>query len=183
MLCRFPGLPEQTRLHCWHRKYYVERMVVRRKFHNISSTQGRRRWSSRWVMWGLVPAGLNISDKSCDFILVFGWRSDLPSVLSPPYFPLTKKGIVFSPLLSTHWPPAKRALYPCSRSIPPASQQTGLLVFTKLLPKWLSLHCMGTSWETSASSKPSFFSPDQTLLSHRHTHQPCSLLRHALTRV
>lgn len=39
--------------------------------------KGRTRWSSRWVMWGLVPAGLNISDKSCDFILVFWWSSVL----------------------------------------------------------------------------------------------------------
>lgn len=36
--------------------------------------RGRRRWSFPWVIWGLVPAGLSISDKICDFILVFWWR-------------------------------------------------------------------------------------------------------------
>lgn len=39
VLCRFSGLSEQTRLHCWHRKYYVERTVVRKRFRNVSSTQ------------------------------------------------------------------------------------------------------------------------------------------------
>lgn len=69
--------------------------------------KGRTRWSSQWVMWGLVPAGLNISDKSCDFTLVFWWRSSLPLVLWPSCFPLTKKGVVFPPLLLGCWPPAR----------------------------------------------------------------------------
>lgn len=44
--------------------------------------RGRRRWSSQWVIWGLVPAGLSIADKTCGFILVFWWRPGHPAFFS-----------------------------------------------------------------------------------------------------
>lgn len=53
--------------------------------------KGRMRWSSQWLMWGLVPAGLNISDKNWDFTLVCFCFFFLKIWLTKCAFPLQKR--------------------------------------------------------------------------------------------
>lgn len=80
--------------------------------------KGRRRWSSPWVIWGLVPAGLSISDKNFDF--VFWWRPGHPSFFSQKErnslpSSVTKmlascKGQLYIPVLCpSHKPPSRPA--------------------------------------------------------------------------
>lgn len=122
--------------------------------------KGRTRWSSWWVMG---PAGLNVSDKSCDFILVFRWRSGLPSGLWPPWFLLAKKRSNLPSLAI--WVPARESIAPVFL-LHPTSQQKGLLIFAGLLPRQCSQCSCG-------SSKPSSFSPNQLLLSYHHVYLQC----------
>lgn len=90
--------------------------------------RGRRRWSSPWLIWGLVPAGLSISDKICDFILVFWWRPGHPS-----FFSQKERSSLPSSVI--------KMLTSCKgeQCIPQASQQTSLLTLTVVLPKHLFL--------------------------------------------
>lgn len=82
--------------------------------------RGRRRWSSPWVIWGLLLAGLSVSDKICDFILVFWWRPGHPAFFSQKErnslpSSVTKmlascKGELYMPVLHpSHRPPSRPA--------------------------------------------------------------------------
>lgn len=99
--------------------------------------RGRRRWSSQWVIWGLVPA-----DKVSQIkLVVSSWYfdEDLGTLLSSH----KKKGIIFLPLLLRCWCPARESftslfsVHPTSHSAdqPPDSyssaSQTSLPMFSR----------------------------------------------------
>lgn len=94
--------------------------MVRKDFTMSAVPKGRTRWSLMSnEKFGTSRSGY-LRKKSCGFILIFGWRSALPSVLWPPQFLLIKRSNL--PSLGV-LPPAKQSIAELF-SLQPASKQT-----------------------------------------------------------